>query len=182
MWPQSGHRCSHTRNTSIKQNKDKDKNPGEARRELAAEQMVNRENKTVHHIPIYEERHEAKTQRQNAREREGNDKRNKATSIPQRRPKPQTQTQAQAQPQNSKANPKSQTMTEERKVALITGITGQDGSYLAELLLSKGYTVSNNWSRMGVGGKEKGRGDLSVIFAVAAALLFVDVVEKNCSQ
>ncbi|KAI9139678.1 GDP-mannose 4,6-dehydratase [Paraphysoderma sedebokerense] len=28
-----------------------------------------------------------------------------------------------------------------RKVALITGITGQDGSYLTELLLSKGYTV-----------------------------------------
>ena len=27
------------------------------------------------------------------------------------------------------------------KVALITGITGQDGSYLAELLLSKGYHV-----------------------------------------
>lgn len=27
------------------------------------------------------------------------------------------------------------------KVALITGITGQDGSYLAELLLKKGYTV-----------------------------------------
>jgi GDPmannose 4,6-dehydratase len=27
------------------------------------------------------------------------------------------------------------------KTALITGITGQDGSYLAELLLSKGYTV-----------------------------------------
>lgn len=25
--------------------------------------------------------------------------------------------------------------------ALITGITGQDGSYLAELLLEKGYTV-----------------------------------------
>ena len=34
------------------------------------------------------------------------------------------------------------TMTEERrKVALITGITGQDGSYLAELLLEKGYEV-----------------------------------------
>ena len=30
----------------------------------------------------------------------------------------------------------------ERKVALITGITGQDGSYLAEFLLEKGYTVS----------------------------------------
>jgi GDPmannose 4,6-dehydratase len=28
-----------------------------------------------------------------------------------------------------------------RKVALITGVTGQDGAYLAELLLSKGYTV-----------------------------------------
>jgi GDPmannose 4,6-dehydratase len=29
----------------------------------------------------------------------------------------------------------------EKKSALITGITGQDGSYLAELLLEKGYTV-----------------------------------------
>ncbi|HEY4297586.1 MAG TPA: GDP-mannose 4,6-dehydratase, partial [Paraburkholderia sp.] len=28
-----------------------------------------------------------------------------------------------------------------RKVALITGITGQDGSYLAELLLAKDYDV-----------------------------------------
>ena len=28
-----------------------------------------------------------------------------------------------------------------KKVALITGVTGQDGAYLAELLLSKGYTV-----------------------------------------
>lgn len=27
------------------------------------------------------------------------------------------------------------------KKALITGITGQDGSYLAEFLLSKGYEV-----------------------------------------
>ena len=27
------------------------------------------------------------------------------------------------------------------KYALITGITGQDGSYLAELLLDKGYEV-----------------------------------------
>ena len=26
-------------------------------------------------------------------------------------------------------------------IALITGITGQDGSYMAELLLSKGYRV-----------------------------------------
>ena len=28
-----------------------------------------------------------------------------------------------------------------RKVALITGVTGQDGSFLAELLLEKGYEV-----------------------------------------
>jgi len=32
-------------------------------------------------------------------------------------------------------------MTSKMKVALITGITGQDGSYLAELLLEKGYMV-----------------------------------------
>jgi GDPmannose 4,6-dehydratase len=32
-------------------------------------------------------------------------------------------------------------MTGEKKTALITGITGQDGSYLAELLLEKGYAV-----------------------------------------
>ena len=32
-------------------------------------------------------------------------------------------------------------MTKTNKKALITGITGQDGSYLAELLLSKGYEV-----------------------------------------
>jgi GDPmannose 4,6-dehydratase len=28
-----------------------------------------------------------------------------------------------------------------KRVALITGATGQDGAYLAELLLSKGYLV-----------------------------------------
>ena len=32
-------------------------------------------------------------------------------------------------------------MTTSPKVALITGVTGQDGSYLAEFLLEKGYTV-----------------------------------------
>lgn len=32
-------------------------------------------------------------------------------------------------------------MTSQRKVALITGVTGQDGSYLAEFLLEKGYIV-----------------------------------------
>ncbi len=32
-------------------------------------------------------------------------------------------------------------MSEQKKVALITGITGQDGAYLADLLLSKNYVV-----------------------------------------
>jgi GDPmannose 4,6-dehydratase len=32
-------------------------------------------------------------------------------------------------------------MTDTQKVALITGVTGQDGAYLAELLLQKGYQV-----------------------------------------
>ena len=32
-------------------------------------------------------------------------------------------------------------MNQNKKVALITGITGQDGSYLAELVLEKGYSV-----------------------------------------
>ena len=45
-------------------------------------------------------------------------------------------------------NRRAHTMSEENgkrqktsKVALITGITGQDGSYLTELLLKKGYDV-----------------------------------------
>ena len=33
------------------------------------------------------------------------------------------------------------------KTAIITGITGQDGAYLAELLLSKGYTVYGTYRR-----------------------------------
>ena len=32
-------------------------------------------------------------------------------------------------------------MSEKQKTALITGVTGQDGSYLADLLLEKGYHV-----------------------------------------
>lgn len=38
-------------------------------------------------------------------------------------------------------------MIEERKVAVVTGITGQDGAYLAKLLLSKGYTVYGTYRR-----------------------------------
>ena len=34
-----------------------------------------------------------------------------------------------------------------QKTALITGITGQDGAYLAQLLLDKGYTVYGAYRR-----------------------------------
>lgn len=34
-----------------------------------------------------------------------------------------------------------------KKCAIVTGITGQDGAYLAELLLSKGYTVYGTYRR-----------------------------------
>src|SRR6516164_4355663 len=33
------------------------------------------------------------------------------------------------------------------KVALVTGITGQDGAYLAEFLLNRGYTVFGTFRR-----------------------------------
>ena len=42
-----------------------------------------------------------------------------------------------------------------RKVALITGITGQDGSYLAEFLLEKGYEVHGTIRRSSVDFRER---------------------------
>ena len=39
---------------------------------------------------------------------------------------------------------------EKRNVALITGVTGQAGSYLAELLLAKGYDVRGTIRRSSV--------------------------------
>ena len=44
---------------------------------------------------------------------------------------------------------------EKRKSALITGITGQDGSYLAELLLEKGYDVHGIIRRSSVDFRER---------------------------
>ena len=43
----------------------------------------------------------------------------------------------------------------DRKVALITGITGQDGSYLAELLLEKGYDVHGTIRRSSTDYRER---------------------------
>ena len=44
---------------------------------------------------------------------------------------------------------------ENKKIALITGITGQDGSYLAELLLEKGYEVHGTIRRSSVDYRER---------------------------
>jgi GDPmannose 4,6-dehydratase len=42
---------------------------------------------------------------------------------------------------DDKSNMEVNKLIKEKKVALITGVTGQDGSYLAEFLLEKGYQV-----------------------------------------
>jgi GDPmannose 4,6-dehydratase len=44
---------------------------------------------------------------------------------------------------------------ENRKIALITGITGQDGSYLAEFLIEKGYEVHGTIRRSSVDFRER---------------------------
>ena len=46
-------------------------------------------------------------------------------------------------------------MANKRNVALITGVTGQDGSYLSELLLSKGYDVHGIIRRSSVDFRER---------------------------
>jgi GDPmannose 4,6-dehydratase len=38
-------------------------------------------------------------------------------------------------------NSEKDNILENRKTALITGVTGQDGAYLSEFLLKKGYVV-----------------------------------------
>jgi NAD(P)-dependent dehydrogenase (short-subunit alcohol dehydrogenase family) len=44
-------------------------------------------------------------------------------------------------PNHQPAMAKKKDTGKKRKVALITGVTGQDGAYLSELLLNKGYEV-----------------------------------------
>ena len=46
---------------------------------------------------------------------------------------------------------------QENKIALITGINGQDGSYLAELLLEKGYEVHGTLKRNSVAENQTSR-------------------------
>ena len=57
------------------------------------------------------------------------------------------------------------------KVALITGITGQDGSYLAELLLSKGYKVYGMVRRSSVEKFERLAGIIDKITLIQGDLL-----------
>ncbi len=67
--------------------------------------------------------------------------------------------------------------------ALITGITGQDGSYLAELLLSKGYRVAGVVRRSSLPGTERIAHLLDRIELVSADLLdphaLIEVVDST---
>lgn len=68
------------------------------------------------------------------------------------------------------------------KKALITGITGQDGSYLAELLLSKGYKVygiRRRTSDLNYGNVEHLKDDIEFIYADMTDLTsLIQAVEK----
>ena len=57
------------------------------------------------------------------------------------------------------------------KTALITGITGQDGSYLAELLLEKGYKVYGVTRRSSTNGSTRLSHILNRIELISADLL-----------
>ena len=75
---------------------------------------------------------------------------------------------------------------ENRKVALITGITGQDGSYLAEFLLEKGYDVHGTIRRSSVDYRERiahleGREHFHLHYAdLGDSMSIVQVMNKVC--
>lgn len=46
-------------------------------------------------------------------------------------------------------------MSQNKNIALITGVTGQDGSYLSEFLLAKGYEVHGIIRRSSVDYRER---------------------------
>ncbi|HEY4644130.1 MAG TPA: GDP-mannose 4,6-dehydratase, partial [Bacteroidota bacterium] len=77
-----------------------------------------------------------------------------------------------------KGEPKSQP-----KKALITGITGQDGSYLADFLLSKGYTVYGMVRRASTENFERIEHIRSKIQLVQADLLdqlsIIEIIEET---
>src|SRR3989344_3219985 len=69
------------------------------------------------------------------------------------------------------------------KKALITGITGQDGSYLAEFLLSKGYSVYGLVRRLSTPNLENIRHIYDKVELVSGDLLdqssLQDAIEKS---
>ena len=64
------------------------------------------------------------------------------------------------------------------KTALITGINGQDGSYLAELLLSKGYDVWGTVKRNSVAENQTSRLD-TVYSQISNNLQYVDLTDLS---
>ena len=64
------------------------------------------------------------------------------------------------------------------KRALITGINGQDGSYLAELLLSKGYDVWGTVKRNSVAENQTSRLD-TVYSQISNNLQYVDLTDLS---
>ena len=69
-----------------------------------------------------------------------------------------------------------------RKVALITGVTGQDGSYLAEFLLRKGYIVHGESDIIG-NLKEDGIWDkIQPYFKVDKNIKTFSQIEKDLSK
>lgn len=67
---------------------------------------------------------------------------------------------------------------EKKKVALITGINGQDGSYLAELLLDKGYEVWGILKRNSVAENQTARLDEGDVFG-RLNLAYADMLDMS---
>ena len=67
---------------------------------------------------------------------------------------------------------------QENKVALITGINGQDGSYLAEFLLEKGYEVWGTVKRNSVSENQTNRLEL-VYDKIKDRLEYVDMTDLS---
>lgn len=65
-------------------------------------------------------------------------------------------------------------MSENKKIALITGINGQDGSYLAEFLLSKGYEVHGMLKRNSVAENQTSRLD-DIFPTIVNNLVYADL-------
>ena len=65
-------------------------------------------------------------------------------------------------------------MSENKKVALITGINGQDGSYLAEFLLSKDYEVHGTLKRNSVAENQTSRLD-DIFPTIVNNLVYADL-------